>query len=148
LQQAGFDADRPIAWIAEGLLHYLAPDAKQRLLDNITALSAEGSRLALDHLPSLSPTEQDHFRQRVRLLIRCWQYHGLDVDMTDVFYLDDHNDVADYLDAHGWDILTASTSDLFAANRLAPRAENDDDSGPFAVATYISATLKVASRTV
>jgi methyltransferase (TIGR00027 family) len=148
LRQAGFDADRPTAWIAEGLLHYLAPDATQRLLDNITALSAEGSWLALDHLPSLSPTEQDHFRQRVRLLIRCWQYHGLDVDMTDVFYLDDHNDVADYLDAHGWDILTASTSDLFAANRLAPRAENDDDSGPFAVATYISATLKVASRTV
>ena len=148
LRQTGFDADRPTAWIAEGLLHYLAPDATQRLLDNITALSAEGSWLALDHLPSLSPTEQDHFRQRVRLLIRCWQYHGLDVDMTDVFYLDDHNDVADYLDAHGWDILTASTSDLFAANRLAPRAENDDDSGPFAVATYISATLKVASRTV
>jgi hypothetical protein len=63
--------------------------------------------------------------------------------MTDVFYLDDHNDVAEYLDARGWDTLTASTSDLFAANRLALRAENDDDRGPFAVAVYISATLTV-----
>ena len=29
------------------------------------------------------------------------------------------------------------------AGRLAPRAENDDDRAPFAVAAYISATLKV-----
>jgi len=32
---------------------------------------------------------------------------------------------------------------LFAANLLAARAENDYDSGPFAVAVYISATLTV-----
>ncbi|MDT5029768.1 MAG: hypothetical protein QOE61_6946 [Micromonosporaceae bacterium] len=143
LRQAGFDTSRPTAWIAEGLLHYLPLDAKQRLLDNITALSAEGSRLALDNLPSLSPTEQDHFRQRVRLLIRRWQKHGLDVDMTDMVYLEDHNDVAEYLDTDGWETLTASTSDLFATNRLAPRAESDGDKGPFAVAAYISATLTV-----
>jgi methyltransferase (TIGR00027 family) len=43
LRQAGFDADRPTAWIAEGLLRYLPPDAQDRLLDDITALSAEGS---------------------------------------------------------------------------------------------------------
>jgi hypothetical protein len=102
------------------------PDAKHRLLDSIIALSAEGSRLALDNLPPLPPTEQDHFRQRVRLLIQRWLNHGLEVDMTDVFYLDDQNDVAEYLDTHGWDTLTASTSDLFAAHRLAPRAENND----------------------
>jgi methyltransferase (TIGR00027 family) len=143
LRQTGFDADLPTAWIAEGLLHYLAPDAKQRLLDNITALSAQGSRLALDNLPSLPPTEQDSFRQRIRLLIQRWQNHGLDVDMTDVVYLDDHDDVAEYLDTHGWDTLTASTSDLFAANGLAQRAEKDDGNAPFTVAAYISATLRV-----
>jgi len=55
LRQAGFDVDRPTAWIAEGLLHYLAPDAKQRLLENITTLSAEGSRLALDTYPRWRP---------------------------------------------------------------------------------------------
>jgi methyltransferase (TIGR00027 family) len=143
LRQTGFDADLPTAWIAEGLLHYLAPDAKQRLLDNITALSAQGSRLGLDNLPSLPPTEQDSFRQRIRLLIQRWQNHGLDVDMTDVVYLDDHDDVAEYLDTHGWDTLTASTSDLFAANGLAQRAEKDDGNAPFTVAAYISATLRV-----
>jgi methyltransferase (TIGR00027 family) len=142
LRENGFDTDRPTAWIAEGLLHYLAPDAKQRLLDNITALSAKGSKLALDNLPALPPAERDHFRQRVGLVVQRWENHGLDVDMTDTFYLDDHNDVAEYLNTHGWDTRTASTADLFTANRL-PSAENDDDRIPFAVAAYISATLKV-----
>jgi methyltransferase (TIGR00027 family) len=148
LRETGFDADRPTAWIAEGLLHYLARDAKRRLLDDITALSAQGSRLALDNLPPLLPTEQDHFRQRIRVLIERWQNHGLDVDMTDVVYLDDLNDVAEYLDTHGWDTLTASTSDLFAANGLAQRAEEDDDNAPFTVAAYISATLRVGFQGV
>ncbi len=44
LKQAGFDTGRPAAWAAEGLLGFLPPDAQDRLLDNITALSAEGSR--------------------------------------------------------------------------------------------------------
>jgi O-methyltransferase involved in polyketide biosynthesis len=100
------------------------------LLDNITALSAEGSRLALGSLPSLSPTEQDHFRKRVQLLIRRWQNHGLDVDMTEMVYLDDNNDVAEYLDTDGWETLTASTSDLFATSRLAPRTESDTTEDP------------------
>jgi methyltransferase (TIGR00027 family) len=45
LRQAGFDADRPTASIAEGLLGYLPPDAQDQLLDNITALSAEGFQI-------------------------------------------------------------------------------------------------------
>jgi methyltransferase (TIGR00027 family) len=36
LRQADFDTDRPTAWIAEGLLGHLPPDARHRLLDNIT----------------------------------------------------------------------------------------------------------------
>jgi methyltransferase (TIGR00027 family) len=51
LRQVGFDTDLPAAWVAEGLLHYLAPYAKHRLLDDVTALSTEDSGLALDNLP-------------------------------------------------------------------------------------------------
>jgi methyltransferase (TIGR00027 family) len=46
LRAAGFDDTAPTAWSAEGLLVYLPPDAQDRLLDNITELSAPGSRLA------------------------------------------------------------------------------------------------------
>lgn len=44
LRRAGFDREQPTAWTAEGLLAYLPPEAQDRLLDNVTSLSAEGSR--------------------------------------------------------------------------------------------------------
>ena len=50
MRDSGFDPTQPTAWIAEGLLIYLPPDAQDRLFDNITALSAPGSRLATEHM--------------------------------------------------------------------------------------------------
>ena len=47
LRAAGLDPARPAAWIAEGLLVYLAPAEVDRLLDTITGLSAPGSWLGL-----------------------------------------------------------------------------------------------------
>jgi methyltransferase (TIGR00027 family) len=44
---AGFDAELPTAWIAEGLLIYLTRSEADRLLDRVGALSAPGSRLGL-----------------------------------------------------------------------------------------------------
>jgi methyltransferase (TIGR00027 family) len=141
LRQGGFDADRPTAWIAEGLLGYLAPDAQDRLLDTITALSAKGSRFAVDSVPNLAQGDQDSFRQWIQLLVERWRDHGFDVDMTDMAYPGDHHDVAEYLAAHGWETVTASTSELFAANGLAPIAEDGDGRTPLAVTVYLSATL-------
>ena len=40
LHTAGFDPSAPTAWLAEGLLIYLPPEARDRLMDTITALSA------------------------------------------------------------------------------------------------------------
>ncbi|MDR3505443.1 MAG: class I SAM-dependent methyltransferase, partial [Acidocella sp.] len=48
LRAAGFDPAAPTAWIAEGLLIYLPPEAQDKLFDNITALSAPGSQLATE----------------------------------------------------------------------------------------------------
>ena len=47
LRAAGLDPARPTAWIAEGLLVYLAPADVDRLLDTISGLSAPGSWLGL-----------------------------------------------------------------------------------------------------
>ena len=51
LRAAGFDPGAPTAWIAEGLLVYLPPDAQDRLFDDIDRLSAPGSRLATEYHP-------------------------------------------------------------------------------------------------
>jgi methyltransferase (TIGR00027 family) len=146
LRQAGFGADRPTAWIAEGLLGYLPHDAQDRLLDHITALSAEGSRFAADAVPKLPQSEQAHFRQRIQALIQSWRNHGFDVDLTDMVFLGERNDVAKYLNACGWESGCVTTSELFVANGLSPVDGNDDDRAPFAVAVYVSSTLKQTGR--
>ncbi|WP_431914832.1 SAM-dependent methyltransferase [Nonomuraea jabiensis] len=49
LTESGFSPRRPAAWLAEGILYTLPPEAADLLLDRITAVSAPGSVLALDH---------------------------------------------------------------------------------------------------
>ncbi|WP_220448834.1 SAM-dependent methyltransferase [Nonomuraea mesophila] len=50
LTESGFDPARPAAWLAEGILYALPPEAADLLLDRITGLSAPASMLALDHM--------------------------------------------------------------------------------------------------
>jgi methyltransferase (TIGR00027 family) len=45
---AGFRSEVPTAWLAEGLLPYLEPEAVEVLLRQVSALSAPGSHLAAD----------------------------------------------------------------------------------------------------
>ncbi|MEV0053146.1 SAM-dependent methyltransferase [Saccharopolyspora shandongensis] len=50
LAESGFNPERPAAWLAEGILYALPPEAADLLLDRITTVSAPGSVLALDHM--------------------------------------------------------------------------------------------------
>src|ERR1700747_955437 len=54
LRGAGLDPTQPTAWSAEGLMPFLPPEAQDALLDNITMLSAAGSRLATESMPNAS----------------------------------------------------------------------------------------------
>ena len=82
LRGSGFDATRPTAWIAEGLLVYLPPEAQDRLFDNITALSAPGSQLATEY----HPTPDASIGERAQALSEQWRDHGFDVNLSDLFY--------------------------------------------------------------
>ncbi|MCK0173665.1 MULTISPECIES: class I SAM-dependent methyltransferase [Mycobacteriaceae] len=110
LRTAGFDDTAPTAWIAEGLLIYLPPDAQDRLFDNITALSAPGSRLATEFHPDpaarIGPSSQRMSQE--------WRRHGLDLDMADLMYEGERNPVVDYLQERGWDVSARSRPDVFA----------------------------------
>ncbi|GHE55385.1 S-adenosyl-L-methionine-dependent methyltransferase [Streptomyces spiralis] len=50
LLSAGFDPGRPTAWLCEGLLFYLAPEAVDRLVAVASELSAPGSTLGAECL--------------------------------------------------------------------------------------------------
>jgi methyltransferase (TIGR00027 family) len=136
LREAGFDAGKPTAWIAEGLLIYLPPEAQDRLFDNITALSAPGSRVATEHVPDASAFTDGRAQQ----LTERWRQYGYDLDMAALFYQGDRNSVIDYLCARGWAPTVRTTQELFVANGF--EFPDDEMSAAFGDISYVSATLK------
>ncbi len=111
LRGAGFDPTAPSAWSAEGLLAYLPPEAQDRLFDNITALSAPGSRLATEyHLPGMAAS----IRERGQVLSEQWRQHGLDLDLANLWYDGERNSVVEYLTDRGWSVTARRRPELFA----------------------------------
>jgi methyltransferase (TIGR00027 family) len=139
LREEGFDPAQPSAWSAEGLLAFLPPDAQDRLLDNITALSAPGSRFASENMSGRSGAVS-MMRDRMHEAIDRWREHGFDVEMTDLWYEGDRNDVAEYLSGHGWQTAATSVVDLFAANGLSLPPRDDSAGETFDPFTYVTAT--------
>jgi methyltransferase (TIGR00027 family) len=113
LRHAGFDAGTPTAWIAEGLLAFLPPQAQDRLLDNITQLSADDSRLVAEIF--LNSPESVNV---MHTAAQKWYEHGLDAQIDDLWYPGERHDVADYLDQHGWKTVRTRSSQLLADNGL------------------------------
>ena len=144
LRAAGFEPDQPSAWSAEGLLGYLPPDAQDRLLDTITALSAPGSRIATESGPTRDPSHEERIKERMRTVSERWRKHGLDLDMTELVYFGDRNEAARYLSDHGWQMTGNTIREMFAVNGLPP-IEQDDL--PFADRQYVHGTLTDGSLT-
>ncbi|MCK9898685.1 SAM-dependent methyltransferase [Frankia sp. Cpl3] len=63
LLRAGFRPTEPTAWLAEGILAYLAEDQAERLLAEITDLSAPSSRFALEDARNLPGGMLDQIRR-------------------------------------------------------------------------------------
>lgn len=98
LTDAGFDPQRPTAWLAEGLLAYLPSDAQDRLFEMCTALSAPGSQLAVEAFNmKVTGNKQRWNRMRDRL--------GLDFNVETLTYQEPHrSDPAQWLAEHGWQV--------------------------------------------
>jgi methyltransferase (TIGR00027 family) len=126
LTEAGFDRSQPTAWIAEGLLGYLPPDAQDRLLDNIAALSADGSRLATEAIPDMADVDKEQARELMRKATENWRTHGFDLDFEELGYQGDRNDVAAYLDTLGWASVGKPMSELLAEYGLPPVPQSND----------------------
>jgi methyltransferase (TIGR00027 family) len=133
LQEAGFDPGLPTAWSAEGLLGYLPPDAQDRLLDTITALSAPGSRFATESAPNIDPDDRDKALERMQSSAERWRDHGFDLDFANLIYLEDRNEAASYLAEHGWQVAGHTVNELLTANGFAPFEEDT----PFAGLRYV-----------
>ncbi|WP_067967754.1 class I SAM-dependent methyltransferase [Mycolicibacter icosiumassiliensis] len=132
---AGFDRTQPTAWIAEGLLGYLPPEAQDRLLDNITALSADGSRLATEAIPNISEAQHEQAKEMMRSAAEKWRAHGFDLEFSELGYQGARNDVAEYLDGLGWSSTGQSMTELLTQHGR-PTPARGADSVSMADTTY------------
>jgi O-methyltransferase involved in polyketide biosynthesis len=107
-------------WVAEGLLAFLPPEAQDRLLDNITALSADGSRLVAEIFLS-SPESLDV----MHATSQRWIERGLDVPIDDLWYGGERHDVAPYLDERGWQTARLRSGQLLADAGLPVPVRNE-----------------------
>ncbi|OBF04892.1 SAM-dependent methyltransferase [Mycobacterium sp. ACS4054] len=136
LREGGFDVAQPTAWSAEGLLPYLPPEAQDRLFDNITALSAPGSRLATEHVPDPNAFSDE----RLQRISERWQRFGFNLNAADLFYRGERNVVVDYLQTHDWQVTTYPARELYAQNGF--DFPEDEMSATFGELSYVAATYK------
>jgi methyltransferase (TIGR00027 family) len=137
LRRVGFDTTEPTAWIAEGLFIGFLPTALQdRLLDNLTALSARGSRVAADYLPDRKRPllSQEH------ALANHWKQYGFVGNMGELTYPDDHHDAAESLASLGWKTVVRGIAELFTATGLPSLRRQDFNRAPVA-GRYVTAML-------
>ncbi|OBJ04130.1 SAM-dependent methyltransferase [Mycobacterium sp. 1165196.3] len=135
LRENGFDVSQPTAWSAEGLLPYLPPEAQDQLFDNITSLSAPGSRLATEHVPDPNAFTDE----RLQRITERWRSAGFDLDAGELFYRGERSVVVDYLSEHGWDVTAHAVRELYAHNGF---EFPEEVVVAFGDLSYVAATLK------
>jgi methyltransferase (TIGR00027 family) len=137
LRQAGFDSGQPAAWAAEGLVGFLPGEAQDRLLDNITALSADRSRLVAEVFLNSAAN-----LRALNGATQRWRERGLDVELEDLGFPGDRNDVATYLGDRGWSVVRTPLNQLLADNGLP--LQSSDPEAPFSRNYYCTAVLHKA----
>ena len=137
LRAAGFDPAEPTAWLAEGLLMYLPSDAQDRLFEQITELSAPGSRIAAETAGNRPADRREEMRER---FARVSEELGLtqSVDIGELIYYDpERTELAGWLRDSGW---TATAMPAFQEMRRLdrwidiPSVEDDDTFSEFVTA--------------
>ena len=142
LRRAGFDPSAAAAWLVEGLLiGFLPPDAQDRLLEDITALSASGSRLAGDYLSDVGRFTAA--QQRLATATEHWRANGVDIDIAELTYPGERRDVAGHLESLGWYAAKVGITEMFCASGL-PGATSADLEA-FDWIAYLTATRGLAA---
>jgi methyltransferase (TIGR00027 family) len=89
LHEAGFDPRRPTVWLAEGLLMYLPDEVGDRLLADLTNVSAPGSELLAEHLSTKAPAARGGE-----------MYDAIESQNT--AFVSARDDLADWFAGYGW----------------------------------------------
>jgi methyltransferase (TIGR00027 family) len=130
LREAGFDQSKPAVWSAEGLVRYLPAPAQDLLFERIHSLSAQRSWLA-SNVPGAGFTNPDLVRRQredmQRLRAAAAKLVNAEItDFDDLWYPEERRPVEGWLSEHGWDVTTATFSELMARyGRSLPQGGDD-----------------------
>ena len=118
LQDKGFRADLPSAWLAEGLFVYLSDDMVKRVIEGTTAAAESGSRIGVTvrSRRTAPPAANDPFAD-VRAL---WRSDA---------------DIASMLDAAGWNCEVTTAGEVLAARGRSSSRSSSEESGESAEPT-------------
>ncbi|MEV6774504.1 class I SAM-dependent methyltransferase [Nocardia sp. NPDC051030] len=119
LRDNGFDPAAPTAWLIEGLLRYLPADAQDRLLENVIAASAPGSRVALNMSGARSPQAKQADGERAKFMAT----QGVHVDVNALWYpFEGRNHPVDWFREQGWTVTPADPREVLAGHGRAVAA--------------------------
>lgn len=130
LRDAGFDATRPTAWLAEGLLPFLPGAAQESMFARIDELSGSGSRVAIENF-GVDKERRREAEEKWAELRAQREARGEDTSFNpfDLWFDDEGRpDAVEWFTAHGWNTEQVSARD--EAIRLGRPPQNEDR--PFA----------------
>lgn len=118
LRDNGFDPAAPTAWLVEGLLIYITPEAQDQLFTTLDAASAAGSRAAIEQM---TPLPREEYTEMVESEQADDEAKS---DWARLIYNDPRSDAAQWFSERGWDAERTGLADyLRAAGRPLPVVE-------------------------
>jgi methyltransferase (TIGR00027 family) len=134
LVDSGFEASKPTAWIAEGLLIYLPAAAQEQLFAGIDALSASGSWVAIEEGRPMPDPVFAALQQRERDA-------GDEGMFFTLIYNEQHAPADEWFGARGWSAIPTRLSDyLDGVGRSIPA--DDVEAAPMADANSLVTATK------
>ena len=137
LRDKGFDASRPTAWLAEGLLPFLPAAAQEAMFASVDDLSGSGSRVAVEVF-GVDADKRREAEQRWAELKAKRAARGQDTSFNpfDLWFDDEGRpDCADWFAAHGWSTRTVNARDEAARLGRTPPSEDRPFANSFVTAT-------------
>jgi methyltransferase (TIGR00027 family) len=137
LRDAGFDAGRPTAWLAEGLLPFLPASAQEALFASIDALSGSGSRVAVENFGvDAEKRREAEERWQVRRAKRKARGEDTSFNPFDLWFEDEGRpECAGWFAAHGWTTNTVTALDEGLRLGRAPHPDQAPFTNSFVTAT-------------
>ncbi|OBJ38268.1 SAM-dependent methyltransferase [Mycolicibacterium mucogenicum] len=140
LRRNGFDPTQPTAWLAEGLLPYLPAEAQDLLFARLHELSAPGSRAAVEGFGTDYFSEENQRIRKARMdaIREEAAKAGQQVtDVSELFYIEPREDVADWLTRHGWQTRVETSVEVTARYKPEVAGEVPDIGSEFVDAKLV-----------